>query len=187
MKKRIDYPIFKIIANVGLSSPDRGEGRFYPLLLIDASMHAGITDLFQLHQEMPPGDTVITWGKKNGLFAKDTILYLSLEFEKPMYVSFAVEFDVEREFALIDGIIRSRGVCIASGKLGDRAADHLKDSIIIEVPNLGFDNHWNNLLISTLKKNYKKKGIAKKEVSKYTSEHIKRMREIWNIRRDNLD
>lgn len=185
MKVKINNPIFKIIANGGLSSPDRGEGRFYPSLLIDASAHPAIQELFDLHKETPPGDAILTWAKPDTLFSKSKILYLCIEFEKPMPLSFAIEFDVDKEFPLVDGIIQSRGVCISSGKPGEKVAERIDDAIIIEVPNVDFDNHWNNLLLGTLKSNYKKKGVPRKEVNKYVKEHVKTMREIWNIRREN--
>lgn len=186
MKKtdiKVDYPIFKIVADGGLSSPDRGEGRFYPCLVIDIGSNVEILDLLKLHKKALPGDVELIWGTEKTYFTKPKKIFLSFEFIKPMAVSFGIEFEIQKHFALIDGIIQSRGVCLVSGKVGDKVSQLIDDSIIVEVPNLDFDTISNEMLFEALKDKYRKKGVPKKDITNYVKGHIKTMREVWNMRR----
>lgn len=101
-----------------------------------------------------------------------------------MVVFFAVNFIIQEHFSLIDGIIHQRGVVLAAGKPGQKFSHLIHESIITEVPDSGFDQAWNNILVETLVEKYRKKGASKKEAKHYASEHIRTMRELWNIRRD---
>jgi hypothetical protein len=181
-KAKIDSPVFRIVADGGLSSTNIGEGRFIPSLVIDTNGNSEVTDLIKLHNKIPSGDTKLSWTKPDTFFKSKT-LTLYLEFINPMNISFGIEFTISDKFSLIDGIIQSRGFYLQSGKSGDKISEFKNDCILIEVPNVGFDDYWNKLLFDTLKEDYKKKGASRKEIPNFVKEHIKRMREIWNMRR----
>jgi hypothetical protein len=182
-KVKIDYSIFKIVANGALSDSERGEGRLYPVLIIDVGDNIEVKELFKLHKESPPGDTNLTWGRPPTTFFKPKIVVLIFNFIKPIKISFGVEFDIKTQFSLADGVIQQRGVILASGKSGNKVAELISDSIIVEVPNVDFDQVWNKILIDTLNDKYKKMGSSRKEANNYTKKHINSMRELWNKRR----
>lgn len=181
-KVNIDYPIFKIVGNGGLSDPFRGEGRIYPVLILDIGSNTEVKELFNLHKDTPPGDTKLIWALPNTFFKLKSV-FLSLEFIQPMKISFVIEFDIKTQYSLVDGIIQQRGVILVSGKPGDKVAEVLNESIIAEVPNLDFDETWNTLLQDTLKDKYRKMGASRKDAKGYIKEHIKSMRDFWNVRR----
>lgn len=181
-KIKIDYPIFKVVANGGLSDPHRGEGRIYPALVLDIGVNSEIKELFKLHKDMPSGDTQINWGMPNTFF-KPKSVFLSLVFIKPMKISFGIEFDIKSQYSLVDGIIQQRGVILVSGKTGDKISGLINESIIAVVPKLDFDQTWNKILQDTLRDKYRKMGASKKDAQKNIIEHIKNMREFWDIRR----
>ena len=181
-KVNIDYPIFKIVGNGGQSDPFRGEGRIYPVLILDIGSNTEVKELFNLHKDTPPGDTKLVWARPNTFF-KPKSVFLSLEFIQPMKISFGIEFDIKTQYSLVDGIIQQRGVILVSGKIGDKVAEVLSESIITEVPNLDFDATWNTLLQATLKDKYRTMGASRNDAKSYIKEHIKSMREFWNIRR----
>jgi hypothetical protein len=182
-KVKIDYPLFKIVANGGLSDPFRGEGRIYPALVLDIRDNFEVKELFKLHKETPPGDTKLIWGRPNTFFKPKTVV-LILEFIKPMRISFGIEFDIKTQYALADGVIQQRGVILVSGKRGNKIAELINESIVVEVPNLDFDQTWNNILQVTLNDKYRKMGASRNDIKGYINEHIKSMREFWNIRRE---
>jgi hypothetical protein len=181
-KLNIDYPIFKVVGNGGLSDPLRGEGRIYPVLILDIGSNSEVKELFNLHKDTPPGDTQLVWAKPNTFF-KPKSVFLSLEFIKPMKISFGIEFDIKTQYSLVDGIIQQRGVILVCGKPGNKVSELINESIIAEVPYLDFDQEWNNILQDTLKDKYRKIGASKKDAKSYIKEHIKSMREFWDVRR----
>lgn len=181
-KVKVDYPFFSVVGNGGLSDPFRGEGRIYPVLILDVGEHTEVKELFKLHKETPPGDTKLVWGRPNSFF-KPKSVFLSLEFLKPMKVSFGIEFDIKSQYSLVDGILQQRGVILVSGKNEDKISGLINQSIIVEVPHLDFDNPWNKMLQDTLNDKYRKMGASRKDAKLFIQEHIKSMREFWNIRR----
>lgn len=182
---RTNSPIFKIVADGGLSSPHLGEGRLVPLLIIDVLEHCEVTELIKLHETTPPGDTEMNWIKPLSSFFKTKTLILEIEFKKPMEVKFGIEFNIEKQYALIDGVIQSRGAYLQTGKAGDKVSEFKGSSILIEVPDLKIDDKWNEIVFETVKDRNKKAGATKKDAGNLARQQIKSMREVWNIRRPN--
>ncbi|AYB30972.1 hypothetical protein [Chryseolinea soli] len=175
--------VVPIMHNGMISSPNLAEGRLLPILVINAVEFPGISDLIKMHLLTTSGDTKVTWGRSKTLF-KPKEIFLHLEFIKPLEITFAIVFQLTKEFSLIDGIIQSRGFFLQAGKPGDRARDiNGENSILIEVPDVAFDNKWNALLAGTLSNNYRREGYSKKESLKMSSQQIRTMREVWHIRR----
>ena len=110
-----------------------------------------------------------------------------MEFLKPMQVSFGIEFDIKSQYSLVDGILQQRGVILVSGKNGDKISGLINESIIVEVPHLDFDQPWNKILQDTLNDKYRKMGASRKDAKRFIQEHIKSMREFWNIRRPDIN
>ena len=185
-RRRIEvtYPMYKVIGNGCLSSTEIGEGRFLPSLIIDTEGDVEVSELIALHKTAPPGDTDLSWGIPATFFKSDTIT-LILEFIRPMKVNFGIDFSVKENHSIIDGIIQSRGFYLQVGSVGDKISEFKNDFILIEVPDLSFDEYWEKILFDLVKDNLKKNGVKRKEVNNLTAEHIKKMREVWNVRRNN--
>jgi hypothetical protein len=180
-KIKTNYPFYKVVSDGGLSLPSIGEGRLIPAIIIDNNGDIGITDLIKLHSDTPPGDTTLSWFLPDTFFAP-TKVYLSIEFIRPMKLSFGIEFQLSNQFTLVDGIIKSRAFYLIAGKIGDKVSQRIKDGILVEVPNMDFDKKWDELLMDAVKKRYKKMGTSKKERQVSANAHIKSMREVWNWR-----
>jgi len=188
---KIDYPIFKVVADGGLSVPVIGEGRFLPSVMIDIKENVEVAELLKLHENTPPGDTVLQWSLPATIFSKAKCVILNLTFLKPMKMTFGIEFSISERHAVIDGIIHSRGFHLQVGKIGDKTSTIFLDEskqkthgcILIEVPNTGFDGKWNELLQNYLKHKYRKMGASRNKASNMANEQIQKMRELWHIRR----
>lgn len=183
MYNRVEYPILKVVSDGILSSTEIGEGRFMPYLVIDASDHAEISELIKLHKKTSPGDTIMQWTKANIIF-KPKLLIFKIVFTKPMKITFGIEFILNDQFALVDGILQSKGLYLQTGKKGDKVSEFKNESIILEVPSMGFEKDWDVILLDILKAFYRKKSISKKESIIFARQHIKSMREFWNFRRE---
>lgn len=170
------------IAEEGLiSSESLGEGRLIPVLVIDVKGNKDIEDLIKLHESITSGDVKMTWTQD--FFNRD-YFNLKMEFSKPMEIVFGIKFKIDSEFALVDGIIESKGFYLQTGIKGDKISKKLDDSkILVEVPDMGVKEIWNNILTNTLKKKYRKKGFAKKDSINISKQHISEMRKLWKMRR----
>lgn len=188
---KVNYPFFKVVADGGMSLPIIGEGRFIPSIMIDIEDNVEVAELLKLHENTPPGDTVLQWSLPDTIFRKPKSVFLNLTFLKPMEMSFGIDFSIAERHALVDGIIQSRAFILQVGKRGekvstlfiDESKQQTNSSVLIEVPNTGFDSKWNELLLDYLKHKYRKKGTSRKEASEFAKEQISKMREIWNMRR----
>lgn len=180
-KIKIDYPIFKVVGDGIMAAPSIGEGRFIPSLIIDVGTNQEITELIALHSETEPGDAEMAWGRPASFF-KPKAVYLNFYFIKPMQVKFAIEFNFEKNYPLIDGIAKSKAIYLQTGKVGDKVSEFKNKHILIEIPILDFSIEWEKILFDTVKEVYRKKGVSKAEANNYAKEHISKMREIWNLR-----
>jgi hypothetical protein len=180
--KTTKYPFFEVVGDGGISSDNLGEGRFIPSVIIDIEEHSSIADLIKMHSSTPPGDAVFQWSRDFSIF-KPQKLHLNIDFVKPMQLSFGIVFDLPKQFAIIDGIIQSKGLYLQTGKEGDKISEFKTESILFEVPETGFEREWDKILLETVKTKYKKLGATKNEVKVLSQKHIKSMREMWNIRR----
>ncbi|NEM98503.1 hypothetical protein [Pontibacter burrus] len=188
--KRVDYPIFQVVADGGMSVPLIGEGRFIPSVMIDIEDNVEVAELLKLHNHTPPGDTELQWSLPYTMFGKPKSVLLNIIFLKPMKMVFGIEFLMPNRHVVVDGIIHSRAFTLQVGKRGDKVSTIFRDEskqkthgcVLIEVPNMDFDANWNKILFDLLKHKYKKNGVPKGKTSALAKEQIKKMREIWNIR-----
>lgn len=182
---RTTFPTFKIIANGAISVVEVGEGRVIPSIIIDIGKHNEILDLVKLHKNALSGDVDLSWRKELSIF-KNKSIFLHLNFKKPLEVSFGIEFILTKDYALIDGIIQTRSFYLLIGKEGDKVSDLKNESVMIEVPDLGFDLEWEKRLSEIVKNEGRKiHSMTKKELSNWSNEMVRKMRKLWNMRRTN--
>jgi hypothetical protein len=180
--RTINYPIYNIVGDGGLSAPDLGEGRFIPCVIIQANSGSEVYDFIKYQQSTPPGDTKLLWGTPLSIFSIKNIT-LSAQVFQPMEFEFAINFDLKKHLILVDGIIQSRALFVQCGVPGDKVSDIKKDKLLIEVPEMNFDEKWNDILMKILKAKYKKKKNSNKDAISLAKAQIKSMRELWNVRR----
>jgi len=176
-------PLFEVVEDGIVASPGFADGRFMPSLIVDFKGDSRIEQLLKLHQHAKPGDVTSQWAQAFS-FGRCRVVVLNLEFTQPLSISFGLRFRIDREYALVDGIIHSRGLLLFSGKKGDSSAQHVMagDGITVEVPNSGFDDFWEPLLYRTIKALYRVKGEPKRLSKARVRQHIDRMRQVWNHR-----
>ena len=177
------YPKYNFFANGMISIPFIGEGRLIPSIIFEKNISSDINELCKAHINSQPGDVDVNWGAPFS-FSKPKNFILKIRFKQPIESTFGIIFNGKKHFSLIDGIIQSQSLRIEAGSIGDKVSDLSNPDILIEVPRNSFSNQWETYLKSILKDMYKDKGLPKKEREKVVIQHIKTMREIWNIRRD---
>ncbi len=180
---KIDFPIFEVLAEGGMSMPEVGEGRFIPKVIIDKEKNFETAELIKLHKTSLPGDIQSFWLLEDSLFFKPKFVILNLNFLRPMELKIGIKLNFSKDFAVIDGIIQSRAFYLEVGEKGDKVSELKNESILIEVPFLEFDKKWEQILLEVLKEKNKNKGFSKKEIDSIAKEQIIKTRKFWNIRR----
>ncbi|MES9950567.1 MAG: hypothetical protein ABW118_16540 [Candidatus Thiodiazotropha sp.] len=168
-----------IVHDAAMANPEFGEGRLISLLILDTASRPDIIDLIAIHQNMPPGDVKVTWGKR---FMSMKNILLLLQFERPAETTICIEFSVEKHGPVIDLILGSQAVYIQGGKVGDRLGSTMDEPrILVEIPDTGFSSVWNEAWISSLVKQYKRKGLSRKKAKNAALRHINSFREARRI------
>src|SRR5690606_32156703 len=93
-------------------------------------------------------------------------LILRIKFLKPIEVEFGILFYLQTQHMLVDGIIQSRAFTLQIGKPGDKPS-MIEEKIMIEVPELEFDEEWDKILLQVIKSKYKVKGNSKKQLKQF--------------------
>ncbi|MBX0289532.1 hypothetical protein K3G63_03735 [Hymenobacter sp. HSC-4F20] len=179
--KRFKHDVFNVVADGAISLPGIGEGRFIPAVIINPITNKSISDMIKLHQTTPPGDTLMTWSTP--LIGNEYVV-LNFEFTKPLIVQFGIKFDIKSQGMLVDGIIQSRGLYLCIGTIYDKVSDLSVDRILIDVPNLGFDKKWNNIIYNSLSKKYRKDGFSTKQAREAAKKQLKNSRDFLHMRRN---
>jgi hypothetical protein len=177
---KINHDIFEIVGNGAISTVSLGEGRLIPAIIIDITENKEIYELFKLHNQTPPGDATMLWSMIKNDKGK---LVLNFEFINPLLTKFGIKFHLDEHYSIVDGIIQSRGLYLQLGKEGDKIFNNADGRILVEVPNMNFDDIWRDMLNKILKRKYKSLLIEKKFINLAIQEHISKMREFWHIRK----
>lgn len=173
----------RIVGDGLVASSARGEGRFLPVLILDASERPDIDDLIRVHEHLPPGDVLTQWATVP--FAKNETLILHMNFIRPMTYEFAIGFNPRIHGLLIDAILYSQGVYILTGREGDTVSNSLdRPKIIAEVPRSEFYNTWHKMAPSIIQKRFRQQGLSRRESRAAAEDMLRNIREMWNIRKE---
>lgn len=172
--------LLPVVRDGAIATPEWGDGRLIPVLVVDCSNRPDVRDLIYAHEHLPPGDVKVTWGRR--LYQKRTV-FLLLEFQRPSKVTAVLEFDITEQGGLVDGVLHAHGVYLQPLESGARVVEGLnKGKILIEVPDTGFMPTWTKIYNGRLLKMFRKRGLNRAQADRATGEHIKRIREIWRLR-----
>lgn len=77
-----------IVCDAAMATEGVGDGRFVPVLIVDASKRSDIEELVKFHDHIPSGDVKCSWGSNSVLRMERkprdlTRVALFLEFERP--------------------------------------------------------------------------------------------------------
>lgn len=176
------YSVYEVIAHGMLSNPKIGNGKFLPAIVLDKSIAKDVDELSQIHKTTPPGDIETVWTQHLSILRPKEFI-LKLKFTKPMDLTFGISFNIKENHNLIDGILESQAILLQLGNIGEKVSEVKSGGIIMEVPNTNFKVKWEKILEETIKQEYKKKGVNKKDLKKLVKEHIRASRELWNAKK----
>ena len=178
--KGIDSTPIPIVADAGIATCTIGEGRIIPLVIIDTSARPDIEDLVRAHEKLPPGDAGIRWGQLKE--SKDKIA-LIIQFKRPSEAMLILEFNINNQGGLIDFILNAKALYIQPGREGERFVATMENSrILVEIPEIGFQDAWNDIWQEAIVKELRKRGLSRTEAEVASRECISSMREISTFR-----
>jgi hypothetical protein len=169
-----------IVADGAIATTGVGEGRLVPALILDCDENRTLHELIVLHEDTPPGDVLVTWGRPR--FDKSVAL-LVLEFKRPIHTKVVLSFDVAKQGGLVDGIIHARGVYLQSKDFGHTVSAGLNNpKILVEIPASATYPGWDSQYQDVLVKQFKRHGFSRTEAKQAATEHMVRLRELWHSR-----
>lgn len=170
----------RIVSDAMIATSAVGEGRMIPLLILDTSKRPDVEELVRVHEHVSPGDAESMWTHLKGDEDKVTLV---LCFIRPMELTVFIEFDVLSQGGLVDRIVAARALYIQPGRDGDRFASTMDSKrIIVEVPETGFDDHWNKVLRKVIFRDYRARGLSRSESKLATERFIREWRGFTGLR-----
>ncbi|MEK4663019.1 hypothetical protein MHH93_14035 [Priestia sp. FSL H7-0729] len=149
-----------VVSNASISRPDYANGKNIPLLIVNTTDHLEVEKAIVTEPTQEYGRVNTKWGKSTD--RKKISLVFS--FIEPIPVEFFVFFDIEKQGGLIDLIVHSQLLYLQPGTIGDRLSNNLNSpKVLIEVPSRHFKKEWKLIFENTLKKNFIKQGLKKRE------------------------
>jgi hypothetical protein len=182
--QRIDIPsslIVPIISDAAIAGPV-ADGRLIPLLVLDATGRSELVELIRVHAHLQhPGDVASTWAESKG--NSDSILLL-LEFSAPIELKLALQFSIERQAILVEGVVTSGAVYLQTGSASDDLETKLDaPRILVEVPDMGFGPVWDRLLQKRMTAVLRRvMGVSRKRARDAAASMIAEMRSLVGLR-----
>lgn len=169
-----------IVSDAAMATVHVGEGRLIPLLIIDSSERPDIEELVRVHEFLPPGDVAVQWGH---LENTPECAALFLRFIRPLEALLVLNFDIVKQGGIVDQILLSRALYLQPGRTGDRFRTTIDAKrILIEVPDTGFGKAWGELLLKHLVKDYRQKGLPKRQAKEAAMEFVEEWRKFGRSR-----
>lgn len=169
-----------VIHTAILAGGSVAEGRFVPYLVLDTTQRPDIEQLILSHEHLPSGDVNTTWAKMPGQARSISLL---LEFKRPAEIFVRLEFGITEWGGLVDQIMRARLIYLQAGKPGDhfdpsQSAPHIIAEILGEPP----EGEWDRLLMATLVKDFRTRGLKRKEANIAAREMVRDWRNFSGFR-----
>ncbi|HML12280.1 MAG TPA: hypothetical protein VK456_03180 [Xanthobacteraceae bacterium] len=172
---KVPKPAVPIVSDAAIATDAIGDGRFIPVVIMDTSARPDIAELISIHDKAPPGDVVSAWGSI--LDGPRDHLALFLHFQRPMELSFALNFDLSRQGSIVELALRSRAIFLQAGKLGDRLYRTLDAPRMIAELGGGMPKErWDDLWAKAIKRRLRTEGLSNGEAKRAAIRFIEEMR-----------
>jgi hypothetical protein len=175
-----DSLLVPIVADGALAGPI-ADGRLIPLLILDSVSRPEIAELIRVHEHLPPGDVLLSWGRE--LKSDDSVVLL-LTFERPIPLQIALAFSIERQGILVETMLTGGAVYLQAGVAGDRLSNAMDASrILVELPDVGFRPLWEKLLTKRMTAVMARRlGVPQTRARTAATAFIEQMRELADFR-----
>ncbi|MNS21171.1 hypothetical protein D3C72_529280 [compost metagenome] len=173
--------IAPIIADGAVARQDIGDGRMFPLVILDTTGRPDIDAAIAAHDHGPAGEVRVQWGR---LPDRDDTVMLVLTLVRPAEAVVMVEFDLNRNHGvLVEQVMANKGLYIQPGRPGDRLKhDPERPKIIVEVADTGFRSMWDRIFLTHTAAKLRRKGLSRMDAKRGAKEVVARIRSIAALR-----
>lgn len=181
MKSKTELPVSSVVPIIDdgiIASQSVGEGRMIPVVIMDCSEMVELRDLIYAHEEIMPGDVECSWAT---LLRDKSKVILLLKFTKPANLEVSLQFSIEKQSSIVDGILIANGLYLQPSESGLKVSEGLqKKKILVEIPEIGFSLKWEELYTEMLIKKFKKSGFSKSNATESAEKYKMKMRLLWS-------
>lgn len=173
--------IAPIVADGSIATVGVGDGRMFPLVILDTTERPDIDAAIAAHDNGPPGDLRVQWGR---LPHREETVTLILTLLRPVEAVVMVEFDLNKHHGVIvEQILQNHGLYVQPGRPGDRLKDNLqRPKIIVEVAETGFTSTWDQLFLRHTELKLRRKGLKRGEAKRAAITVVEEIRKIASER-----
>lgn len=158
------------------------DGRFVPVVVVDASSSPEIRESVSAAKHEPDGDSVCAWGMVPGTVFLHVILL------RPVPAEFYIPFSLPEEGIVVDGIVECGYFLLRAGNPSDNlmsTMDH--PALLIDVGENDFASQWPTLYKRSMMDDFRRKGLTAIESRKSADSlylQVQRMTTLRFPRRD---
>jgi len=141
-------------------------GKRIPLLVLDTSLRPDFENYVRFHLLQKTGECKSSWGRTPT--TKESNLTLVLQFLSPSRCIVLVEFELKKDWGIIDQIIQSEAVWLCPARLGEKLEEilDLQRLLLVEFSSREFVSEWERILELTLKN----QGLTRREIRRAKKE-----------------
>jgi hypothetical protein len=178
------HPV-RIVADAAISTRGLHGGRLLPVLLLDTSDRPDIAEFIRVHDSLGPGDVKTQWGQVE---RHEGTVALFLDFIRPIELFILLEFNIVRQGVLVEQTLTGQGLYLARAEDADDRLkkDFDRPKVIVEVPNTGFGETWDDLFHKYLAKDFRDRGLSRSDSRRAARSAIQELRKISSLRMRDL-
>jgi hypothetical protein len=183
-RKKVPLDSSKVVRLLGGGSIGSSmyDGRFIPVVVVDASDSPEISESISAAKHEPDGDSVCAWGSASGA------LFLHIILLRPVPAEFFIPFSLPEEGILVDGVVESGNFLLRAGKPSDNLKSTLDDpALLVNVGNNDFDTQWPTIYKRSMMDDFRRKGLTAIEARRAAESlyiQVQRMTTLRFPRRD---
>ncbi|MGA2183161.1 MAG: hypothetical protein ABSH47_09040 [Bryobacteraceae bacterium] len=173
----------RIVADAAVSTRGRHGGRLLLLLLLDTSDRPDIAEFIRVHESFAAGDVKVQWGKVEAKGHEGTVA-LFLTFIRPIEFFMLLEFSIARQGFMVEQILTGLGLYLARAEGDDDRFINNPDrpKVIVEVPDTGFRDVWDDMFHKHLAQYYRSNGLNRSESRQAARSVIEEWRKFGSLR-----
>jgi hypothetical protein len=158
-KEKMPVPILEARIT---SSPEVKNGKKIPVLILDTTSRPDFENYVRFHLLQKTGECKSSWGRTPT--TKESNLTLVLQFLSPSRCIVLVEFELKKDWGIIDQIIQNEAVWLCPARSGEKLEEifDLQRLLLVEFSSREFALEWEKILVLTLKN----QGLTQKEIER---------------------
>ncbi|MDP9194135.1 MAG: hypothetical protein M3P06_20755 [Acidobacteriota bacterium] len=173
--------VVPIVSDAMIGTVALSDGRMVPLVILDTTNRPDIDDVVRAHRHFRNGDSTSLIGFPTRWRHK--IVCLGIKFIQPQNCGIYLEFDIVSQGVIVDQIIENELLYIQPGRPGDRLKHNIDaPKVLVEIPFRNFAGVWDVAWREALARDFRKKGVPRRETREAVRDIIAEWREMASKR-----